>query len=328
MLPSPAGPAQYPVRPFEDEKGACVMVMELLERGLPALIRDLWIAARPFSLSLALYATWVPLALAVRDQLLPGDPPGIGVLRAILVTLSGLAVQAATNLINDYFESGIKNAPESRRRYRFLGRERGAFEILVFLLALACFGFTALAGLYLVLTVTPALLWIGALGLVGGYGYTGEPVVYKRYGLGAVLSFALLGPLMNYGAWLGVGGAPSWRPVLVALPTSLLIPAMMLANEIRDVERDADLGIRTLTVRIGRGAGQALYDGLLILTFGWAAALVPLGLAPAATLVSWAALPLALRARIRVAGRRRDAIPATNLLHLVFGALYIGGLLW
>ncbi len=302
--------------------------MELFERGLPALIRDLWIAARPFSLSLALYATSVPLALAIREGILPGDRPGLGALRAGLVTLSGLAVQAATNLINDYFESGIKNAPESRRRYRFLGRERGAFEILVFFLALACFGFTALAGLYLVLTVSASLVWIGALGLVGGYCYTGEPVVYKRYGLGAALSFALLGPLMNYGTWLGLGGPPSWKPVLVALPVSLLIPAMMLSNEIRDVERDEGLGIRTLTVRIGRRAGQALYDSLLLLCFALAAALVPLRLAPPATLVSWAALPLAIRARIRVAGRRRDAIPATNLLHLVFGALYIVGLLW
>ncbi len=326
MLPSPAGPVQYPARSFEDEEGD--PVMELLECGLPALIRDLWIAARPFSLSLALYATSVPLALAFRVGILPGDRPWVGAFRALLVTLSGLAVQAATNLINDYFESGIKGAPEAERKYRFLGRDRGAFEILVFLLALACFGFTALAGIYLVLTVTPVLLWIGALGLAGGYCYTGEPVVYKRFGLGAVLSFALLGPLMNYGAWLGVGGTPSWLPVLVALPTSLLIPAMMLSNEIRDVERDAELGIRTLTVRIGRKAGQAVYDGLLLATFGWAAALVLLDLAPAATLASWAALPLAVRARVRVAERRRDAIPATNLLHLVFGALYIGGLLW
>lgn len=326
MLPSRTVPTQYPVRSIPETEGE--LVMELLERGLGVLVRDLWVAARPFSLSLALYATSVPLALALREGVLPGGRPGQGLLRAILVTLAGLAVQAATNLINDYFESGIKGAPEAKRKYRFLGRDRGAFEILVFLLALACFGFTALAGIYLVLTVTPALLWIGALGLVGGYCYTGEPVVYKRFGLGAVLSFALLGPLMNYGAWLGVGGAPSWRPVLVSLPVSLLIPAMMLSNEIRDVERDAELEIRTLTVRIGRTAGQALYDGLLVLTFGLAAALVPLGLAPATTLVSWAALPLALRARVRVAGRRRDAIPATNLLHLVFGALYIGGLLW
>lgn len=301
--------------------------MELLERGLGTLIRDLWIAARPFSLSLALYATSVPIALALRLGVFLGERTGIGLLRAVLVTLSGLAVQAATNLINDYFEIGIQGGPESKRNHRFLGRDRGSFEILVFILALACFGFTALAGLYLVLTVTPSLLWIGTLGLVGGYCYTGEPVVYKRFGLGAILSFALLGPLMNYGAWRGVGGAPSWQPVLVSLPVSLLIPAMMLANEIRDVERDANLGIRTLTVRIGRAAGQALYDGLLLTTFGLAAALVPLGLAPAATLISWAALPLAIRARIRVAGRRRDAIPATNLLHLVFGALYIIGLI-
>lgn len=301
--------------------------MELFERGFLTLIRDLWIAARPFSLSLALYATSVPLALAFRTGILPGQAPGTGWLRVILVTLAGLAVQAATNLINDYFECGIKNAPDARKRYRFLGKERGSFEILVFFLALACFGFTALAGLYLALTTTTALFWIGALGLIGGYGYTGEPVVYKRFGLGALLSFLLLGPLMNYGAWLAVGGASSLRPLLVSLPVSLLIPAMMLSNEIRDMERDASLGIRTATVILGRKTGQALYDTLLILAFVLTAALVPAGLAPAGTLAALAALPLALRARARVAGRRRDAIPATNLLHLGFGTLYIAGLL-
>ncbi|GAB1455374.1 1,4-dihydroxy-2-naphthoate octaprenyltransferase [Spirochaetota bacterium] len=301
--------------------------MELLERGFVRLARDILIAARPFSLSLALYGTSVPLALAFRTGVLPGHNPATGLLRVILVTLAGLAVLTATNLINDFFECGIKNAPESRKLYRFMGKSRGSFEILVFFIALACFGFTALAGLYLALSTTTALFWIGALGLGGGYGYTGEPVVYKRFGLGAILSFLLLGPLMNYGAWLAVGGAQSIHPILVSLPVSLLIPAMMLANEIRDVERDKDLGIKTATVILGRKTGQALYDALLILSFSLASALVIIGLAPGTTLACIVALPLAFRARSRVAGRHRDAIPATNLLHLVFGALYIMGLL-
>ncbi len=300
--------------------------MELFDRGVFALARDLWIAARPFSLSLALYATSMPVALAYREGLVPGDRPFIGLARVLLITIAGLAVQAATNLINDYFECGQKMAPLAKKRYRFLGKERGAFDILVFFAGLACFGLTALIGLYLALTTTTELLLIGAIGLLGGYCYTGEPVVYKRLGLGALLSFVLLGPLMNYGAWLGLGGAASFKPLLLCLPVSLLIPAMMLANEIRDVDRDRELGIKTATVIFGRKAGQIAYDALLVAAFTLVAVFAALGYAPSWVLVGLAAFPLALRARNRVAKGARDAIPATNLLHLVFGALYIVGL--
>lgn len=300
--------------------------MRSLERSLPALVRDLWAAARPFSLSLAFYSTSLPAALAFRAGLVPGAEPRLGLFRLILVTAAGLSVQAATNLINDHFETGQRVGPAPSKLYRFLGQERGAFDILVFFSGLACFGFTALVGLYLALTTSGALFAVGAIGLVGGYCYTGEPVVYKRFGLGALLSFVLLGPLMNFGAWLGLGGAAAFGPVLASLPVSLLIPAMMFANEIRDVERDAAMGIRTATVRMGRRAGQALYDALLALSFLLVPANAALGLVPPAALASLAALPLAFRARARAAAGRSDMIPATNLLHLVFGALYAAGI--
>jgi len=301
--------------------------MKLFERGLIALVRDLWIAARPFSLSLAFYSTCVPAALAWNREILPGQDPRMGFLRLALVTIAGLAVQGATNLINDHFECGQKGSVGPKKLYRFLSQKRGAFDILVFFAGMACFGLTALIGLYLALTTTKELFIVGAFGLVGGYCYTGEPVVYKRYGLGALLSFVLLGPLMNYGTWLGLGGAASWLPLLIGLPVSLIIPAMMLANEIRDADRDRELGIKTATVRFGRRWGQFVYDALLILAY----ALIPLSsafrLIPLTTLAVFASLPLAIRARHRVANRMRDAIPATNLLHLVFGALYIIGIL-
>ncbi|HOX16967.1 MAG TPA: prenyltransferase [Spirochaetales bacterium] len=300
--------------------------MTLFERSPSALIRDLWKASRPLSLSLALYATSVPAALAVRDGLIgPGAGPR-GWLLLALVTMAGLAIQGATNFINDFFECGQKAAPPSTRMIRFLGKEREAFSVLVFLAGLACFGLAGLIGLYLVATGSRHLLWVGALGLAGGYGYTGEPVVYKRFALGAILSFVLMGPLMNLGAWLGYGGALSWRPILLSLPVSLLVPAMMFSNEIRDVERDAALGIRTLTVRIGRRAGLGIYDLLLVSTFVLALVLPLAGLVPQAALAALVAMPLALRARIRVAAARHDAIPATNILHLVFGALWIAGI--
>ncbi|MBN1241856.1 MAG: prenyltransferase [Spirochaetales bacterium] len=300
--------------------------MIILDRNPAALIRDLWKASRPLSLSLALYATSVPAALAYRDGILLPGMESRGWLLLALVTIAGLAIQGATNFINDFFECGQKAAPPSTRMIRFLGKEREAFSVLVFMAGLACFGLAGLIGLYLVATGSRHLLWVGALGLAGGYGYTGEPVVYKRFALGAILSFVLMGPLMNLGAWLGYGGALSWRPLLLSLPVSLLIPAMMFSNEIRDVERDAAMGIRTLTVRLGRRAGLALYDLLLLGSFVLALLLPLAGSVPKTALAALAALPLAFRARARVATGRRDAIPATNILHLSFGALWIAGI--
>jgi 1,4-dihydroxy-2-naphthoate octaprenyltransferase len=301
--------------------------MTILDRSPAALVRDLWKASRPLSLSLALYATSVPGALAFRDGILGSGAGPRGWIRFALVTIAGLAIQGATNFINDFFECGQKAAPPSTRMVRFLGKEREAFSVLVFLSGLACFGLAGIIGLYLVATGSPHLLWVGALGLVGGYGYTGEPVVYKRYALGTVLSFLLMGPLMNLGAWLGYGGALSWKPVLLSLPVSLLVPAMMLSNEIRDTDHDRALGVRTLTVLIGRKAGLRLYEGLLVLSFALVVLLPIAGSVPRGALAALAAIPLALRARERVAAARRDAIPATNVLHLAFGAFWIGGIL-
>lgn len=300
--------------------------MTILDRSPAALVRDLWKASRPLSLSLALYATSVPAALAFRDGLLGTSSGPRGWLLLALVTVAGLAIQGATNFINDFFECGQKAAPPSSRFVLFLGKEREAFSVLVFLAGLACFGLAGLIGLYLVATGSPHLLWVGALGLIGGYGYTGEPVVYKRFALGTVLSFILMGPLMNLGAWLGYGGTLSWKPVLLSLPVSLLVPAMMLSNEIRDTDHDRSLGVRTLTVLLGRPAGLRLYEGLLVVAFALALFLPLAGAVPKGALAALAAAPLALRARARVAAARRDAIPATNILHLCFGALWIFGI--
>jgi len=112
--------------------------MTILDRSPTALIRDLWKASRPLSLSLAFFATSVPAALAFRDGLLgaaagDGSP---GWLRLVLVTIAGLAIQGATNFINDFFECGQKAAPPSTRMLRFLGKEREAFSVLVFLAGL------------------------------------------------------------------------------------------------------------------------------------------------------------------------------------------------
>jgi 1,4-dihydroxy-2-naphthoate octaprenyltransferase len=164
---------------------------------------------------------------------------------------------------------------------------------------------------------------------VGGYAYTGEPLNYKRRGLGVPLVFFLMGVLLVAGSYFAVARSLEVRVVLLSLPVSTLVSLILLANELRDHAPDLRHGIRTLTVRIGYRPAAALYLVLLAAAYAGAAVLGLVGLLPRAWLVLGAA-PFAVPPTalvFRPHERRQGIIPLVMLHHLVFGALYAAALL-
>ncbi|MFW6288001.1 MAG: prenyltransferase, partial [bacterium] len=148
-----------------------------------SLLKDIWRASRPLSLTLALYSTTLGIVIAHWEGKLLSGNLSYDLWLIFLVTIAGLAVQTATNFINDYFECEIKYVSyrsQGEKRYQFLGQKRAAFDILIFMLGIACFLITGIIGLYLTYLTTTRLLLIGVLGIIGGYSYTGEPIVYKK----------------------------------------------------------------------------------------------------------------------------------------------------
>ncbi|MFP4491674.1 MAG: prenyltransferase [Spirochaetaceae bacterium] len=298
-------------------------------KGLRAadFIRSYWIALRVFSLSLAvggagfgLIAAWYRGELFLRGSF-------DGWLLVFLVMIAGLCSQAGANLINDYFEGSFKYPDSSQRTMQFLGRRRTFFDVFVFVSGIGALGLAGLIGLYLVWRTDYVMLVIGLVGLIGSYAYTGEPFVYKRRGLGVPLSFVLMGPLMNLGAWYAVTSELSWYPVLLGLPVALFVPAMMISNEMRDFYRDHRISMGTLSVRIGRRPSIILYDLLTFGAFLLTAGYVALGFYPVAALAVWLTLPLAVSGHLRVLGHHSRSIPATNQLHLFFMSILIAALL-
>jgi len=288
-----------------------------------ALTKDIWVASRPLSLTLALYSTTLGIVAALMQDKLFSENLSLDIWKIFLVTLAGLFVQIGTNFINDYFECEYKYRRQSEKKYSFLGKQRTKFDILIFLLGMASFGATCLIGIYLIYLTTPKLLWVGLIGVIGGYSYTGEPIVYKRRGLGAILSFVLMGPLMVYGSYLVFAEQFSWMPVIVGLPLSLMIPLLMFSNELRDYQRDKDLGIRTLTVRIGYKAGKVIFLSLILISYSLTVLYVLLGMLPWSTLLVFATIPLAVKSYKTVAVAKKEGVPITNKLHLTFGMITI-----
>lgn len=298
--------------------------------GFGTLVRwigQFWVALRVLSLTLAVGATTSGiLAAAMAGHLTSLEPLEMWILIA-LVTVAGVASQAGANLINDYFEGSFKYQDPGAGRVRFLGRDRTAFDVVVFLGGLGALGLAGLIGLYLVWRTDWVMLAIGVIGLVGSYAYTGEPFVYKRRGLGVVLSFVLMGPLMSLGAWYPFAQELSWYPIIIGLPISLLVPAMMLSNEMRDFRRDTRIALGTLATRIGERKSLALYDTLVGGAFLLVGLYVALDLYPVWTLSALVMIPAAIAARRRVAGLAPGSIPWTNAVHLGLVVTICGALL-
>lgn len=212
-------------------------------------------ALRPFSYSVAVVTCGLGVALAYHQ--------GNGSLvRAVLVVLAGLCLQAATNLANDYADIPLWRKHSGDLAKQVISQITFNFRLAGVLALLGC-----LIGLWLIKEVGWPLLVLGILGVIGGYCYTGEPVNYKELGLGVPAVFLFTGVLMVTGACYAVGGEWSYEEVWVSIPVSMLSSALILANEIRDYPDDVYHNIHTLTVRIGLSGAKWLYGGLLLAVF-------------------------------------------------------------
>jgi 1,4-dihydroxy-2-naphthoate octaprenyltransferase len=301
--------------------------MKLTKEYTLKLIKDLWIALRPLSLTLAIASTTLGIVIAYKEGSVLPENLYMNLFKIFLVTLGGVLVQGGANLVNDFFEGSFKYKRPETKTYKFLKYQRTKFDLLVFAFSMACFGGTALIGLYLLYVTDIKLIYVGIAGIIGSYAYTGEPIVYKKRGLGTPLSFLLMGPLMVLGAYFVFTGKYAWNPVIISTPAALMIPLMMLSNELRDFERDKKLGLKTLVVKIGSKPGRILYFTMLVTAYGLTTALVLLDRMPFAALLVYATLPIAVKAYKKVSAAKGSGIPITNKLHIAFNAVTILALL-
>lgn len=278
-----------------------------------------WVKAlRLFSFTIEFISCLLGIVLAWTDGRL-------NLLNAVLVLAGGALLQAGVNLVNDFFEYKQGKLDNKVAALNFFGQERSALEWLIYFSGLLCFAATVPLGLFLVYRTGLPLLWIGLVGFIGGYFYTGEPFNYKRRGLAFAFVFFLMGVFMIVGSYYAV--ASVWKPsvILVSIPVSALVSLLLLSNELRDWEDDMRHGIKTLTVRIGYSNSVRLY--LLTIIFAYAVTLVLFlaGLFPHLFFI-----PLSLPALIKPLKflnapkeKRRPLTPLTAYFHLAFGILYI-----
>ncbi|TAK01755.1 MAG: LLM class flavin-dependent oxidoreductase [Chloroflexota bacterium] len=297
--------------------------IETVRRRLAAT----WEILRPFAYTASVIPVLAGGALAALDEHFTWLP-------FLAALAGGVLLHSGTNIVNEIYDvrQGIDTIVSPRASHAIVkGRmsERAAFATagLAFVLAVAI-------GVYLVVLRGPAIVVLGLLGLVGGWGYTAPPLQLKYRALGVPLVFVLMGPLMVVGSYFAVTGL--WSPValILSIPVGLLVAAILHGNEWRDISEDTRAGIVTLSSRIGREWAHYGYVGLVLgayITLGLA---VAFSLLPPPTLLAIVSLPFLAQvvrsAELGATGQAR-AIAMIDLqtarLHLAFGAFLVIGLL-
>jgi len=284
-----------------------------------------WVmAARPRTLPAAVAPVLVGTSLALGA----GHFNPLAFLAALL---GAIFIQVGTNLSNDYSDARRGADTEDR-----LGPVRVTAGGLVppgrvLLATYITFGLAVLCGIYLVAVAGWELLAVGAASILAGVLYTGGPRPYGYEGLGELFVFLFFGVVAVTGSYFVQVQQLPWQAFGCAIPVGLLASAILVVNNVRDLETDRRAGKRTLAVRLGRERTRVLYVAMIAIAFASAPLLWLFGMTPW-LMLSWLAIPLAVRV-VRVVRTRVDgpslnaALARTWALQLVFCLLLAAGIL-
>ena len=247
-----------------------------------------------------------------------------------VIALACLAVavllQIGVNFTNDYSD-GIRGTDANRvgpARLTASGRVRPRTVLIV---GLAFFALAAAVGLAIVVrTGQWWMLAVGAVCIIAAWFYTGGKRPYGYYGLGEVFVFVFFGLVATLGTtWVQVFALPQ-QAWLGAIAAGLFACAVLLANNLRDIDQDRAVGKRTLSVLIGRRATQVLYTLFVLAPFAISSFLALLfPIAWLALMALLAALPAIL---IVWTYRRAQELVVALALTSLSSLLYAGALFW
>ena len=224
-----------------------------IRRGAGALFEIL----RPFAFTASVIPVLAGAALAWVDNAWSWAP-------FLLALVGAVLLHAGTNIVNEVYDvrKGIDSITSPRASHAIVkGRMR---ERTALIIAGAAFALAVAAGIALVAQRGPAIIALGLLGLLGGWGYTAPPLEYKNRALGVPIVFLLMGPLMVEGAYFAVSGQWSATALVLSIPVGLLVAAILHGNEWRDIREDTRAGITTMSARIGRRWAHYGYVALVL----------------------------------------------------------------
>lgn len=290
-----------------------------------ALDWNAWIlASRPRTLPAAAAGVVMGAALAWRDGFFRLDA-------ALVCLLTALLLQIGSNLANDVFD--FERGTDTAER---LGPTRvtqaGILSPREVKLGMAVvFGLAALLGLYLAWLGGWLIIILGIAAILSAIAYTGGPFPLGYYGLGDLFVFLFFGLAAVAGTYYIQAG--SIHPVVwwMTVPPGLIVTAILVVNNLRDIDNDRKAGKRTMAVRLGERGTKIQYVICMVTAYLILIPAILLQLIPWASLLAWASLPIAWQAtKIVLTQKGRPlnmALAKTGQTALAFSVLFAIGLI-
>ncbi|WP_254767865.1 1,4-dihydroxy-2-naphthoate polyprenyltransferase [Salinilacihabitans rarus] len=231
-------------------------------------------AARPQTLPAAAAPVIVGTGLAVHEGVFAPLP-------ALFAFVGAALIQIGTNFANDYYDA-IKGADTDDREGFTRVTQSGLIPPeRVKLATIVTFGLAILSGTYLVYEGGLPILVIGLVSVLCGWAYTGGPYPLGYHGLGDLFVFVFFGLVAVTGTFYVQAAAVLVDPFPTSIPPGTITPesvvaslpvagvstAILVVNNVRDLETDAETGKRTLAVRLGYRFSRFEYVGLLALAY-------------------------------------------------------------
>jgi 1,4-dihydroxy-2-naphthoate octaprenyltransferase len=204
----------------------------------------------------------------------------------IAMLAASVLIQMATNMFNEYYD--FKRGLDTEKSVGIGGAivRNGVKPKTVLNLAFLLYAISILIGIYICMETSWGLALVGLVSMLIGYLYTGGPYPIAYTPFGELVSGVVMGMLLILIAFYIQTGTVTTEAILLSIPSMLLVAAIMMANNIRDLEGDKKSGRKTLAILTGRSHAITIQMMFFIVSYLWIIGLIIFGhLTPWALLV-------------------------------------------
>jgi 1,4-dihydroxy-2-naphthoate octaprenyltransferase len=275
-----------------------------------------------------LTAAFVPVllgtALAIHETTIH-----VGLFLAMLV--ASLLIQAATNMFNEYYD--YKRGLDTEESVGIGGTivRDGVKPKTIMQIALSLYGISILIGVYICMSTSWWLAAIGLFCMIIGYLYTGGPLPIAYTPFGEIFAGFFMGMGIILISFYIQVGTVTTASILISVPIFILVGAILLANNIRDLDGDKEFGRKTLAILLGRKHAIFLLAAMFTVSYAWIFALMMIGYSSVWLALVVLSIPKAVKATKGFIGKTlpiqmMPAMQSTAQTNTIFGFLLTIGL--
>lgn len=284
-----------------------------------------WRLLRPHTLT----ASFIPVLIGTILAFTNGST---NILLFLAMLIASILIQAATNMFNEYYDYKLGLDTEKSVGIGGTIVRDGIAPKTVLYLAYMFFALAILLGIYICIQSSWWIAVIGLISMLFGYLYTGGPIPIAYTPFGELFSGFFMGTVIISISYYIQTLTLTANVIWVSIPVAIFIGAILLANNIRDLDGDQKSGRRTIAILLGRKNAIRFLASLFIIAYALTALYIITGILPFLAIITFISAIKAVNVVKNFQGKTTPlemmpAMVATGQTNTLYGLL-LGLSLW